>query len=150
MFTQKSIIRIIAFMLLTVVAFGNFGPDVARAADPDKVTTDANAYISYLDNLRDMGQTEAQIAQARHARDVAVFDHSSYLVSLHNRVIDLRIDANRPTIGDATAYISHLEQLRAIGNAPQTDANGFISHLDQLRYKGFDTSEVGTTALVSQ
>ena len=152
MFTRKSINWIIAFTLLTVVAFGNYGlPDVAFATGPDTGVRDANSYISYLDSLREKGQAEASIARARHARNVAVFDHSSNLDALRAEAAALRMSAsNQVSSGDANSYISHLDQLRTMDSTAQTDANAFISHLDQLRLKGLDNSENISSQLVSQ
>jgi hypothetical protein len=152
MFTRKSINWIIAFTLLTVVAFGNYGlPDVALATGPDTGVTDANSYISYLDSLRQKGQAEASIAQARHARNVAVFDHSSDLDALRAEAAALRMSASNPvSSGDANSYISYLDQLRTMDSPAQTDANAYISHLDQLRQKGLDNAENSPSQLVSQ
>jgi hypothetical protein len=52
---------------------------------------------------------------------------------------------NRSIVANANGYISHLEQLRGIGNPVPTDANTFITHLDQLRQKGQDTAQVTST-----
>ncbi len=146
MFTQKSIKWIMTLTLLTVLTLGNGLLGVALADGPNGKVKDATEFISHLDSLRDMGQAEAQIAQARHARDVAVFDHSSYLVSLRDQAAALQTTAtNRPTIGDATSYISHLEQLRAMGSTTPTDANAFSTHLDQLRQKGQDAAQVSSS-----
>ena len=150
MVTHNTIKWIVAFTLLTVIAFGTFRlPGTALAAGPDGVVTDANEYISYLDSLRDMGQVEAQIVQARAARERAVFDHSSYLISLHEKaVVMTKAVNNRPIIVDANGFSSHLDQLRITTNTPQIDANGFISHLDRLRQKGQDTSPVNSAETV--
>ena len=115
------------------------------------MVTDANEYISYLDSLRRMGQEEARVAAALRSREKAVFDHTSDLDALHNQVIAMRIAANnRPTIADANSYISHLDQLRAMGSTSPTDANAFISHLDRLRQQGLNASEVSSTQFVSR
>lgn len=142
MFTQKSIKWIIALTLLTVLVLGMSG--VALASGPDDVVRNATEFISYLDSLRAMGQAEAKIVQARYVRERAVFDYSSYLVSLRDQAATMtRTTApNRPTIGDAASYTTHLEQLRAMGSATPADANAFTTHLDQLRQKGQDTAQV--------
>ena len=152
MFTRKSINWIIAFTLLTVVAFGNYGlPGIALATGPDPAVTDANSYISYLDSLREKGQAEANIAQARHERNVAVFDHTSDLDALRELAAAMRMSASNQVIsGDANSYISHLDQLRTMGSTAQTDANAYISHLDRLRQKGLNDSEISSSQLVSQ
>ena len=146
MFTHNSIKWIVTFTLLTVVAFGTFRlPGAALADGPDGVVTDATTYITYLDSLREMGQTEAQIAQARYAREVAVFDHSSLLVSLNEKAIAVsRAANNRPVITDANGFSSHLDQLRITANTAPLDATGFISHLDQLRQKGQEAAQVNS------
>ena len=141
MFTQKSIKWIIGLTLLTVLALGMSG--AALAQGPDGEVENATEFISYLDRLREMGQAEAQIAQARYIRERAVFDHSSYLVSLRDQAAAMSAPVNnRPTIGDAAAYTSHLEQLRAMGNPGPADANTFTTHLDQLRQKEQDAAQV--------
>jgi hypothetical protein len=134
MFTQKLIKWIMAVSLLTIVAFAAHRlPGVALASDPDTVVTDANAHTSYLDSLREMGQAEARIIQARHARDVAVFDHSSYLDNLHALALMAR---NQPVIATANDYVTHLDQLRGLNTLSRSDTGAHISSLDRLRQAG--------------
>lgn len=140
MLTQKLIKSIIGLTLLTVLAFAMSG--AALADGPDNGIDNATEFISYLDGLRDMGQAEAEITQARHIQEKAVFDFSSYLVSLREQAATPQTVANRPTIEDATAYTSHLEQLRAMGNPVQMDANAFATYLDELRQKGQDAARM--------
>jgi hypothetical protein len=133
-------------------AFGNYGlAGVVLASSPDKAVMDANTYISYLDGLRRLGQTEAGVAQARHARDVAVFDHTSYLDALRNEAAAMQTsDSNQVVSRDANSFISYLDHLRTMGSAWQMDAATYITHLDQLRQKGFNVSETGSAQLVSR
>ena len=132
MFTYNSIKWIIAFTLLTVVAF-TIVPDTTLASDPDTVTADANAHTTLLDRLRDTGQAAVRAAQARHARDLAVFDHTSYLDRLHPRANRVR---RQSAIATANDYVTHLTQLQSFGSGAYSDSGAHISLLDRLRQEG--------------
>lgn len=137
MFPQKSINWIMGLTLLIVLGWGM--SSAALAQGPAGEVENATEFISYLDSLRGLGQAEGQIAQARYVRERTVFDYSSYLVSLRDQAAAMSTPANnRPMIGDAAAYTSHLEQLRTIGNPVPADASTFTTRLDQLRQQGQD------------
>lgn len=132
MFTHNSIKWIVVFTLLTVTAL-TIVPDTTLASDPDTVTADANAHTTLLDSLRDRGQAVARAAQARHARDLAVFDHTSYLDSLHARANRVR---HQPAIVTANDYVTHLAQLQSFNSGAYSDSGAHISLLDRLRQEG--------------
>ena len=151
MFTRNSIKWMLVFSLLTVVALGSFNlTGTALAAGGENSITNANAYISFLDNLRTMGQEQAGVAAAQRARDKAVFDHTGDLEALREKAAVATRTNNRPTIADANGYISHLDQLRTMGSSWQTDANAYISQLDQLRQQGHDAAQVNPSQFASR
>lgn len=134
MFTYNSIKWIIGITLITVVALASYSfPGEALASDPDTVTADANAYTTTLDSLREMGQAEARLIQARHARAVAVFDHAGYLDKLHAQSVLVR---NQARIATANDYVTHLDQLRGLNTLSHSDTGAHISSLDRLRQAG--------------
>ena len=151
MFTRNSLKWMLVFSVLTVVALGSFNlTGAALAAGGENSVVDANAFISFLDNLRTMGQEQAGVAAAQRVRDKAVFDHSGDLEALREKAAVTTLANNPLSITDANGYISHLDQLRTMGSSWQTDANAYISQLDQLRQLGHDAARINSSQFASR
>ena len=151
MVTLNSIKWMLIFSLMTVVALGSFNlTGGAQAAGGENEVADANAYISFLDTLRAMGQEQASVSAAQRARDKAVFDHAGDLDALREKAVMTTMANKQPTIANANGYISHLDQLRALSSFSPADAGAYISFLDQLRQQGFNAAEVNSSQFASR
>lgn len=147
MLRRNSTQWLMVVVLIAVMALGSYLlPDLSSAQGGTedvtlrddtaaKANMDANTFISYLDSLRELGQTEAGVATVLSERERMVYDHTSDLDALHNQAAALSRSASTGSL-DANGYISYLDQLRAMGSAPGMDANGYISYLDRLRAMG--------------
>ena len=111
--TSMAVVVCIGILLLTGVALAQDAPDVLPETGAAAAGT-ANSYVSQLDDLRAMGQPQAERTTA--AAGYSSYEFSSDLTALHEMALakaTAGTSANAaPTAND---YVTTLDQLRSTG-----------------------------------
>jgi hypothetical protein len=110
--TSMAVVVCIGVLLLTGVALAQDVPDILPETG---AASSANTYISHLDDLRAMGQPQAERTSAA-AANYSSYEFSSDLTALHEMAL-AKAAAGRSanTVPTANDYITTLDQLRSTG-----------------------------------